>query len=205
VPGSRPSRCYVPSSVVPQSTSGKPLSRAPSMNAQKVIVSARYHICAARSAGQADIAPRRPVCRLILAHGATEMSRRAVWPADLRRAQPWTISGQFRSSSRKNTIATKQSAVTLCCLRGISANMRLRDAIEGGAIGPPLEGISMRLQLANWQCAADCPARTVHAVRQVWDEILQHRTEGHNSPKWSGGMTPPVNSLEHRAHQRTRE
>jgi hypothetical protein len=176
VPGPRPSRCDAPSSVAPQSTSG---SRCPEY--QRTAghrIGSIPHLCRAISRSS-QYRPRRPVYRLVHAHGATEMRRRAVGTPIFAERNL----GQFCSSSRKNTIATKQNTVTLSRLRAISANMRQRAASEGGAIGPPLECVSMRLQVTNWRYAADRPAALLVLCTQsgqVWDEILQHHTEGHD-------------------------
>ena len=58
--------------------------------------------------------------------------------------------------------------------------MRLRDAIVQFR---KLVGVWVRLQVTSWQYATDSPAALLVLCTQsgrVWDEILQHRTEGHN-------------------------
>jgi hypothetical protein len=116
--------------------------------------------------------------------------------------------GKFRSSLRKNAIAAKQNTVTVCRLCGISANLRPQGAIEAVQSVPPLEGVSVRLQVTNWQYAADRPATLMVLCTQsgqVWDEILQHHSEGHNLAEMERRNDATVNSLEHRSHQRSRK
>jgi hypothetical protein len=85
-------------------------------------VSARYRICAARSAGQAGIAH----------DGArTGWSSRTTPPkcAGVPFGTPIFAErnlGYFRSNLRKDATATKQNTVMLCRSRGMSADMRPR-------------------------------------------------------------------------------
>jgi hypothetical protein len=68
----------------------------------------------------------------------------------------------------------------------------------------PLEGVSVRMQVTNWQYAADL-LLLCRQSGQVWDEILEHRTEGHNLAEMERrNDATNKNSLEHRSHQRRR-
>jgi len=70
---------------------------------------------------------------------------------------------------------------------------------------PPLEGVSVRLQVTNWRAPQTALLPCLYGARQIWDEILQHRTEGHNLAEMERRNDATSQSLEHRSHQRSRE